>query len=122
MQNDKKFCCCKKVDRADLGGKVAATVRKWFCTEHCDQMVGLFFIIWPFATMKISPIMSQICQSGLSILPNTKKTFKNLQITCKLLQKWRNYSKSGHTGTEQVRRQETNGYTWLHVGWLADVQ
>ena len=28
-------------------------------TAHyqCDQMVGLFFNIWPFATVKINPIM-----------------------------------------------------------------
>ena len=31
-----------------------------------------FFNFWPFATMKISPIMSQICQSRLIILPNKK--------------------------------------------------
>ena len=30
---------------------------------QCDQMVRLFFNIWPFATMKICPLMSQICQS-----------------------------------------------------------
>ena len=33
--------------------------------SKCDQMVRLFFKIWPFATMKISPL-SQICQSILS--------------------------------------------------------
>ena len=33
----------------------------WFGFE-CYQMVRLFFSIWPFATMKISPIMSRICQ------------------------------------------------------------
>ena len=44
-----------------------------FCITHCtqcDQLVSLFFNIWPFATMKISPIISQICQSRLSIMPN----------------------------------------------------
>ena len=30
------------------------------------------FNTWPFATMKISPKMSPICQSSLSILPNKK--------------------------------------------------
>ena len=52
-----------------------------------DQMVKLFFKIWPFATMKISPKMSQICQSRLSILPNKEKTVKNLPKTFKLLPK-----------------------------------
>ena len=28
---------------------------------QCDQMVKLFLSIWPFATMKIKPNMSQIC-------------------------------------------------------------
>ena len=52
-----------------------------------DQMVRLFFNVWPFATLKISPIMSQICQSRLSILPNKKLIVKNLPKICKLLQK-----------------------------------
>ena len=38
----------------------------------CDQMFILFFKFWPFAAMKISPIMSQNCQSRLSIVPNKK--------------------------------------------------
>ena len=41
--------------------------------------------------------MSQICQNRFSILPNKKKTAKNLPKTCKLLPKWRNFAKSGHT-------------------------
>ena len=77
--------------------------------KQCDQMVRLFFNIWPFATMKISPIMSQICQSKLSILPNKKVTFKNLPKTCKLLPKWRNFAKSGHTGG---RAQSSVGQLW----------
>ena len=80
---------------------------KWEGWEHitqllpstqCDQMVILFFNIWPFVTMKISPIMSQICQSNLSILANKKYTIKNLSKTCKLLSKWWNFAKSSHTG------------------------
>ena len=38
--------------------------------NQCDQMVRLIFNIWPFANMKISSIMAQICQSQLSILPD----------------------------------------------------
>ena len=38
--------------------------------RQCDQMVSLFFNIWPFAKRKIILIISQICQSRLSILPN----------------------------------------------------
>ena len=40
--------------------------------RQCDQMVSLFFNIWPFATMKISQIMQQIRQSRLKILPIKK--------------------------------------------------
>ena len=36
--------------------------------EQCDQMVRLFFKIWPLATIKISPIMYQIFQSRLKRL------------------------------------------------------
>ena len=45
---------------------------------RCDQMVGLFLDIWPFTIVKTSPIMSQICQSQLRILPNMKSAVKNL--------------------------------------------
>ena len=41
--------------------------------------------------------MSQICQSMLSILPNNKKTDRNLQNTYELLPKWRYFAKSGHS-------------------------
>ena len=79
--------------------------------SKCDQMVRLFFNIWPFATMKISPIMSQICQSQLSILPNNKWTVKTLSKTGKLLPKWRNFARSGHTGGK--RRKARNSTTML---------
>ena len=47
--------------------------------------------------MKISPIMSQIYQSMVSILPNKKLTITNLLNTHKLLPKWWNFAKSCHT-------------------------
>ena len=78
-------------------GSFAATL------GQSDQMVRIFYNIWPLAIMIISPIMSHICQSRLSILPNRKQTVKNLPRTCKLLPKWRNFAKSGHTGCRQMR-------------------
>ena len=54
--------------------------------SQCDQMIRLFFNIWLFATTKICPIMSQVCQSSLSILPNKKQTLKNMPKTSKLFQ------------------------------------
>ena len=65
---------------------------------QCDQMVRLFFNIWPFARMQISPIMSQICQIRLSILPNKNESVTNLPKTCQLLPKWRHFTKSGPGG------------------------
>ena len=47
--------------------------------------------------------MSKSCQSRLSILPNKKKTVKSLLKTCKLLPKWRNFAKCGHTAW-QIRK------------------
>ena len=56
--------------------------KRW---SQCDQMVRLFFHIWPFEAMKISPIMWHICQSMLSISPNKKWAVKILPSTCKHL-------------------------------------
>ena len=66
-------------------------------------MVILFFKIWPFATMKISPIMPQICQSRLTVLPSKILSIKNLPKTRKLLPKWQNFAKSGHTGRDDKK-------------------
>ena len=44
----------------------------YLCSKQCDQMVRLFFKFGHLQSMKISPIMSQICLSKLSILPNKK--------------------------------------------------
>ena len=62
------------------------------------SVARLSFNIWPFGTLKISPTVSQICQSTrLSILPNDKYTVNFLPKTCKLLPKWWNFAKFGHT-------------------------
>ena len=79
--------------------------------NQCGQMLRLFFNIWPFAIMKISPIMPKICPRQLSILPNNKWTVKNLPKTGKLLPKWRKFDKSGHTALNPeatlLRRRQT---------------
>ena len=61
---------------------------------QCDQMVRSFFNIWPLATTKISPIMSQIMRQKAQ---HFAKSVKNLPKICKLLPKWLNFAKSGHT-------------------------
>ena len=59
--------------------ETGSIVNDWL--GRCDQMVRIFFNIWPFATMKIRPIMSQISQSMRSILPKTSaKMAKFCQI------------------------------------------
>ena len=62
--------------------------------KQCDQMVRLFLNIWPLAIVKISSIMSQICQSQLSILPNMKWTVKILPKTGKIFPKWSHCSQA----------------------------
>ena len=78
---------------------------RWEGGKQCDQMVNLFFNIWPFATVKISPTRSQIYQSRLSILTNKKWTVKTLPKTCTLLPKWQIFAKSGPTGGKVVERE-----------------
>ena len=63
----------------------------------CDPMVRIFLTIWPFATLKISPTVSQICQVGSAFCQIRKKLSKISPKTCKLLPEWRNFAKSGHT-------------------------
>ena len=44
--------------------------------DRCDQMARLFFIIWPFATIKICPMAYKICQSRFRILVHSKSPLK----------------------------------------------
>ena len=62
-------------------------------SKQCDLLARLFFNIWPLATLKICPIMYQICHGRLTILPNKKRLPKISQ---------RNFAKSGHTGSKKV--------------------
>ena len=71
--------------------------------NQCDQIVRFFFNIWPYATIKICPMVKQIRQSRLKILPNKKLTVKKLPKTCKILPKWLNFAKSGHSVSNQPR-------------------
>ena len=43
-----------------------------FLSKQCDRWLDYFSIFGHLELMKTSPIMSQICQSMLSILPNKK--------------------------------------------------
>ena len=63
---------------------------------QCDQIVILFFNIWPLAAMKISLIMSLICQSMLSISKIDYQKFAKIwsqwllffQMMLKLILNW----------------------------------
>ena len=67
-----------------IKSRLRPTGMKLPCRRQCDQTEKIFFNIRPFATIEISPIMSQFCQSSLSILPKKKKTIKKLPKICKL--------------------------------------
>ena len=60
-----------KQSRLQHSKLIISSQQIWAC-EQCYQMVRLFFNVQPFAAVRNSPIMSQICQSRLSILPNKK--------------------------------------------------
>ena len=53
--------------------------------------------------------MSQICQSWISILPNKKINHKNEPMTCKLLPKWQNFAKPGHTDSSSFFARSMTG-------------
>ena len=62
---------CRQIKR-DVGGLTVSQRQIAAIGDQCDQMIRLFFNIWPFATTKISQEMIQICQSRFSILSNNK--------------------------------------------------
>ena len=59
-------------------------------------MVKLILNIWPLASMTICPIMSQICQSRLTILPNKNKLSK-ICLWLVTIAKVANFALFGHT-------------------------
>ena len=86
------------------------TLKSWPQAVWPDQLVGLLFNIWPFATMKIYPIAKN-CQGTFKHVPNSKKPNKAIcrkflkfgqsgviwpNLVAKIWPKWRNLAKSGH--------------------------
>ena len=61
-------------------------------SKQCDQTARLFFNIRPFKWTNICPRLWQ----------SSKLTSKNLPKTSKILPKWQNFAKSGHTGSEWI--------------------
>ena len=55
-----------------------------------DQMVKLFFKIWPFATMKISPRLSNLCQKGQNFAKYGHTESIEFQTNRPELSYWRN--------------------------------
>ena len=90
--------------------------KRW---SQCDQMVRLFFHIWPFEAMKISPIMWHICQSMLSISPNKKWAVKILPSTCKhlpnLVTLVGGLKRKSRTVAWYELKMKSNREIWLHT-------
>ena len=61
------------------------------------QMVRFCFNIWLFPKWKLAQKLQQICPTFYRIID---KPSKICQI-CKILPKWRNFAKYGHTGCNQ---------------------
>ena len=74
------------------------------------RVSGLFFSIWTFTSMKICPKVYKFFQSRFNILPISKWTLEKLPKTLKILPKWRNFAKSGHT-PGYPRYEEVSGCT-----------
>ena len=62
--------------------KARIEILRW--STKCDQMVKLFFDIWPLANMKISQIMFQICPSMSPFCQIRNQMLNNCQKTCKV--------------------------------------
>ena len=58
-----------------------------------------FSKIWPFRKIKIWPNAWNICHGRYKMFTSTKLTLKLLPKTFTILPKWRNFAKSGHTGS-----------------------
>ena len=63
-------------------------------SNQCDQIVRLSFNIWPFAMMKISPIMKQIRQSDSTFCQIRNKLSKNFKRHVKFCQIWSHWVQS----------------------------
>ena len=65
--------------------------------SQCDQMARLFFQFLAVYCNESLPHWQNVCQSRLTIWPNTKWTLQRLPNGFKILAKWWNFAKSGHT-------------------------
>ena len=76
--------------------KCESVFKTKFPCEKCDQMGKLFVKIWPFVYMneKLPIVLQRLTYLEL----HTKVTLKELPKTFKILPKWQNFAKSGHTG------------------------
>ena len=69
--------------------------------KQYDQMDRKLFNIRPFTSRNIFTTAYKICQTLPKIFPYIKNSLKQLPKTLKILPKWRNLAKSGHTGCER---------------------
>ena len=62
-------------------------------------MTILFFNTGPFKSMEICPKAYQFTKDGVTFCQILILAFRNCPKTCRKLPNWRNFAKSGHTGT-----------------------
>ena len=60
-------------------------------------MAKLLFNLLPFETMKICPTAYKIIKAGTNVCQMLKNYTKNCPKTYKIMSKWQNFDKSGHT-------------------------
>ena len=75
-----------------LSVSLSVFLSAYLCAHQCEQMVGLFFNIWLFATMKISPNCHKFAKVGSAFFPIRNKQSKfrpRLVNFC-------HFAKSGH--------------------------
>ena len=83
---------------------------RYFISESKSfiRSVGLFVLCSVTRLLEYFHYLAQIwthnffCQSRFNTFPNTKLALKSLPNTFERLSKWRNFAKSGHTGSLAV--------------------
>ena len=99
---------CKGGGRSKLGKMISwnptlicfrskSVTQACFVAIQCDQMPRLFLQFLALYNNEFLPNSIKSCQSRFTFLPNIKWTFKKLPKTYKILPKWQNFAKCGHT-------------------------
>ena len=71
------------------------------CKFSVTRWLEYFYLFSYLQKLKFAQIHI-FCQSRFNTFPNTKLALKSLPNTFERLSKWRNFAKSGHTGSLAV--------------------